>query len=311
MRTPPRAFLVTVPALLLAACTAAPGAPATPGASPTTGAAATSPAASPTATANACAKENLQTERAGRLTIGTDNPAYPPWFEGGTKEGSGWEINDPSTGQGFESAVAYAVAQELGFSRDEVTWTPIKFEQSFAPGDKPFDFHLSQVSYKPERAQAVDFSESYYDVNQALVALEGTPIANAKRLADLKGYKLGAQVGTTSYDYIVNNIQPNEDPSVYDSNDAAISALNAKQIHGIVVDLPSAFFITAAQLENGVIVGQFPTVGEQERFGLVLEKGSPLTPCVNEALAALRSSGRLAAIQQEWLADKANAPVLQ
>ncbi len=247
----------------------------------------------------------------GTLTIGTDNPAFPPWFDGGAPEGSDWEINDPATGEGFESAVAYAVANAMGFTVEQVTWVPVKFDRAYAPGDKPFDFDINQVSFTPERAQAVDFSDSYYDVNQALVALEGTDIASATSVAELKGYRLGAQIGTTSYDYIVENIAPDQEPSVYDSNDAAIAALEAgSDLDGIVVDLPSAFFITAVQLEDGVIVGQFPTVGEQEHFGMVLPKGSALTDCVNAALAQLRDSGELEAIQQEWLADKADAPIL-
>jgi polar amino acid transport system substrate-binding protein len=271
------------------------------------------PPAGDTATeaADPCAKENLETQSAGRLTIGTDNPAFPPWFEGGTTEGSTWELNDPSTGEGFESAVAYAVAEELGFAEDEVDWTVVPFDQSFRPGPKDFDFDINQISYSDERAQAVDFSDSYYDVNQALVALEANQIAGAQSIADLKGAKLGAPVGTTSYQYIVDNIQPDDQPSVYNTLNDAISAVKAKQIDGVVVDLPTAFFITAVQLENSTIVGQFPAVGEQEYFAMAFEKDSPLVDCVNAALARLKDSGRLAEIQQEWLSDKADAPVLE
>jgi polar amino acid transport system substrate-binding protein len=256
-----------------------------------------------------CAKENLDLVSGGRLTIGTDNPAFPPWF-GGTEQAP-WKISDPRSGQGFESAVAYAVADELGFQRGEVEWVVVPFNNSFKPGPKNFDFDINQISYSDERAQAVDFSDSYYDVNQAVVALNASKIANAKSIADLKGAKLGAPVGTTSYQYIVDNVKPSQQPNVYDTNNDAISALKAKQIDGLVVDLPTAFYITAAQVENSKIVGQFPAAGEQERFGMVFEKDSSLVDCVNDALAALKDDGRLDEIQQEWLSDKASAPVLK
>jgi polar amino acid transport system substrate-binding protein len=261
--------------------------------------------------AQQCEKDQLNLVQPGQLTIGTDNPAFPPWFEGGTPEGSPWEINDPSTGEGFESAVAYAVAEELGFSEDEVEWVEVPFNQAFKPGPKDFDFDINQISYRAQRDQAVDFSDSYYDVNQALVAVEGNPIADATTLEDLKDHKLGAPVGTTSFDYIEQNIQPNEDPGVYDTLNDAISALENGQIDGVVVDLPTAFFIVAVQIDQGVTVGQFPTVGQQEYFGMVFEEGNPLRDCVNQALEALRADGTLEQIQQEWLADKAQAPVLE
>jgi polar amino acid transport system substrate-binding protein len=261
--------------------------------------------------ADSCQKDQLNLVEEGQLTIGTDNPAFPPWFEGGTPEGSPWEINDPSTGEGFESAVAYAVADELGFSHDEVEWVEVPFNQSFKPGPKDFDFDINQISYVPARDEAVDFSDSYYDVNQALVAVQGTPIANAATLDELRSYKLGAPVGTTSFDYIDQNIQPEQDPGVYDTLNDAISALKNGQVDGVVVDLPTAFFITAVQIPKGTIVGQFPTVGEQEYFGMVFEEGNPLVECVNQALDRLKEDGTLQAIQQEWLTDKADAPVLE
>lgn len=287
--------------LVLAAC--APEeeqAEETPGAGP-----------SPSPTVDECVIENLNLVTPGQLTIGTDNPAFPPWFEGGTPEGSQWEINDPSTGEGFESAVAYAVAEELGFGEDEVTWVEVPFNQAFAPGPKDFDFDINQVSYRPRRDEAVDFSDSYYDVNQALVALAETPIAEATTLEELKQYTLGAPVGTTSFEYIEQNIQPDSDPRVYDTLNDSISGLENEQVDGIVVDLPTAFFIVAVQLDNGTIVGQFPTVGQQEYFGMVFEEGNPLVDCVNQALESLREDGTLDAIQQEWLADKTDAPVLE
>ena len=258
-----------------------------------------------------CEPGNMPVVTAGQLTVGTDIPAYPPWFGGGTSKDSSWKINDPNTGQGFESAVAYAVADRLGFTEDQVTWVEVPFAQSFKPGPKDFDFDINQISYRRQRDQAVDFSDSYYDVNQALVAVEGTPIADATSLADLKPYKLGAPVGTTSYDYIANIIQPEQDPGVYDTLNDSISALKNGQIDGIVVDLPGAFFMSAVQVPHGVVVGQFPTVGQQEYFGMVFETGNPLVECVNGALDELKTDGTLPAIQQKWLADRAQAPVLE
>lgn len=275
------------------------------------GSAAGTTTAGETSAEEACAKDQLDLVSSGKLTIGTDNPAFPPWFEGGTPKGSKWEINDPSKGQGFEGAVAYAVAEKMGFARNEVEWAVVPFDQSFKPGPKNFDFDINQISIKPERANNVDFSEPYYDVNQALVALKDSSLANAKSIADVKDAKLGAQIGTTSLTYINEEIQPSKEPSVYNTNNDVISALKAKQIDGIVVDLPTAFFVTAVQVPSGTIVGQFPDAGEQEQFGLVLSKDSPLTACVDKAVTALRGDGTLDQIQQKWLADKANAPVLE
>jgi polar amino acid transport system substrate-binding protein len=271
------------------------------------------PAATDAATTaeDECTKENLQLVEPGRLTIGTDNPAFPPWFDGGAEQGSEWELNDPATGEGYESAVAYALAEELGFTRDEVEWIVVPFAQSFRPGPKDFDFDINQISYTDERAQAVDFSDSYYDVSQAVVTTEGSAIAEATSVDDLQDAKLGAAVGTTSYDTITEVVQPSQDAAVYDTNNDAISALKAKQIDGIVVDLPTAFFVTAVQVENGKIVGQFEGGSEQEYFALAFEKDNPLRDCVNEALAALKEDGTLEDLEQEWLADKASAPVLE
>lgn len=256
-----------------------------------------------------CAKDQLNLVNSGQLTIGTDNPAFPPWFQ--DAQGAPWDPTTEPTQQGYEAAVAYAVARELGFSDTEVVWTVVPFDNAFRPGPKDFDFDINQISYSDERAQAVDFSDSYYDVNQALVALQANEVADAQSIADLKDAKLGAPVGTTSYQYIVDNIEPSSQPSVYNTLNDAISAVKAKQIDGVVVDLPTAFFITAVQLENSTIVGQFPAVGEQEYFAMAFEQDSPLVDCVNAALARLKDSGRLAEIQQEWLSDKADAPVLE
>jgi polar amino acid transport system substrate-binding protein len=203
------------------------------------------------------------------------------------------------------------VAEQLGFTEDEVEWTVVPFNQSFRPGPKDFDFDINQISYVEERDRAVDFSDPYYDVNQAVVTLGSSDFADAASVADLQGAKLGAPVGTTSYDYIVENLQPGEDPAVYDTLNDAVSGLKNRQVDGIVVDLPTAFFITAVQVPNGTIVGQFPSIGGQEYFGMVFEEGNPLRDCVNEALTTLREDGTLDSIQQEWLADKTDAPVLE
>lgn len=295
-----------VPAACSSGASPTPAPTATPTAAPTP---VPTEAPTPTATPNACAPENLATLTAGTLTIGADNPAYPPYFEIGDPATPPWELGDPTNGKGFEAAVAYAVAARLGFAKDAVAWTVVPFNNSFAPGPKTFDFYITQVSYKPERATAVDLSDGYYFVNQAVVALKDSPIAAAKTIGELAKYRFGAQVGTTSYDTIVNTIRPTAEPSVFDTNDAAIEALKNKQIDGLVVDLPTAFFVTAVQVEGGVIVGQFPAPAEGEHFSLVLAKASPLTACVNQAIAALKADGTLEAITTEWLADKANAPV--
>ena len=260
-----------------------------------------------TAAAASCDKGSLNLVNAGQLTVGTDNPAFPPWFGGAEK--APWKVSNPYSGQGYESAVTYAVAGKLGFAKGDVKWIVVPFNTSFAPGPKKFDFDINQISATPARAKVVDFSESYYDVNQALVVVKGTPIASATSVAALKPYKFGAQLGTTSYDYIVKNIKPSKKPGVFDTNDAAVAALKNKQIDGLVVDLPTAFYVTAVQVPKGKILGQFPTVGTPEHFGMAFEKGNSLVSCVNDALATLRTDGTLASLQAKWL--QADAPVLK
>jgi len=273
---------------------------------------ASSDTATSTVSAESCNKDQLNLVTPGTLTVGTDNPAFSPWFGGGTPKGSDWEFNDPSTGEGFESAVAYAVADQLGFDKNEVEWVVVPFNNSFKPGPKDFDFDINQISVTDARDRAVDFSDSYYDVNQALVTLKGTPIADATSLADLKLYRLGAQVGTTSLGYIQETIAPDKDPRVYDTSNDVVAALNAKQIDGVVVDLPTAFFLVdAGEVKNGTVVGQFESSGGQEHFGMLFEEGNALRDCVNGALASLKDDGSLARIQQEWLAQKTSAPVLK
>jgi polar amino acid transport system substrate-binding protein len=257
---------------------------------------------------NSCAKADLTLVNAGKLTVGTDNPAFPPWFGGPEK--SPWKVSDPRSGQGFESAVAYEVAKRLGFAKNEVNWIVVPFNTAFAPGPKKFDFAINQISYTPQRAKAVAFSDSYYNVNQAVVAKRGTPIAGAQSSADLQKYKLGAQLGTTSYQYIKDFIKPSKQPAVFDSNDAAVAALKNGQIDGLVVDLPTAFYVTAAQVPGSKIVGQFPTGNAGERFGMVFEKGNTLVGCVNQALTEMKHDGTLQKLQEKWLAKVGNAPIL-
>jgi polar amino acid transport system substrate-binding protein len=257
--------------------------------------------ASPSPSDTSCAVENLAVKTAGKITIGTDSPAYSPWYVD----------DDPTNGEGFESAVAYAVAEQLGFAESDVVWVVSPFNSIIAPGAKDFDFAINQVSITDERKNAVDFSTGYYNVNQALITYAGSPIDGATTLAELKDAKLGAQVGTTSYNTIVDVIQPTQDVAAFNDNDVAVKSLNNEQIDGLVVDLPTAFFMTAVQLDNGVIVGQFPTDGAGEQFGLVLDKDSALTTCVSSAVDALWDAGSLDDIAQQWLADVTNAPFIR
>jgi polar amino acid transport system substrate-binding protein len=252
---------------------------------------------SSTSAADACEKEQLSLLTPGTLTVGTDSPAFEPWFSN----------NDPTTGQGFESAVAYAVAKELGFSADEVP-----FNSSYKPGAKNFDFDINQISITPTRAEVVDFSDGYYQAAQAVLALKGTPGAEATSLADLKGLRLGAQTGTTSLTAIRDVIAPDVDPQVFEDTNAAKQALQNDQVDAILADLPTAFFISAVEIPKSTIVGQFqPETGQQEEFGMLFEKGSDLVPCVNDALAALEEDGTLDELEQRWLSDAVSVPELQ
>jgi polar amino acid transport system substrate-binding protein len=247
----------------------------------------------------------------GTLTIGTDNPAYPPYFDGQEKSGTGFKASNPYSGKGFESAVAYAVAGKLGYSNAKVKWTPVHFVNSYAPGKKPFDFYLAQVSYKPVRAKAVDFSNGYFDVNQAVVAFSANKYSHARTVAGLKSAKIGVPLGTTSYDYVVRYIKPSQKPSVYPSQEAAVAGLKAHQIDAIVVDFPTAYYLADVELSKATLVGRLPTRGGEEHFGIVFQKGNPLRACVNKALAALKASGKLAQLENTWITSKAHAPFLK
>jgi polar amino acid transport system substrate-binding protein len=260
-------------------------------------------AAKPTGTAGAtCAKGKLDTQTSGKLTIATDEPAYEPWFKD----------DKPANGEGFESAVAYAVARQLGYDKANVVWQSVPFNKAFAPGAKTFDFDINQVSISAERKKAVDFSSGYYDVRQAVIALKTSKAAKATSIADLKKLKLGAQVGTTSLNYIDDVVKPTQEPAAYAKNDQAKSALQNGQVDAIVVDLPTAFYITGAEVTDAKIVGQFENQGgTPEQFGLVLDKGSALTSCVTTAVDALRKDGTLTSIEKQWLSDAVDAPVLK
>jgi polar amino acid transport system substrate-binding protein len=253
-------------------------------------------------TSQDCSPETLQTLTPGTLTIGTDSPAYQPYFED----------DDPSNGKGFESAVAYAVADQLGFTADEVTWVKVPFNTSYKPGAKDFDFDINQISITPARAKVVDFSDGYYQAAQAVVALKGTDGAAAASLADLQGLRLGAQTGTTSLTAIREVIQPETDPLVFEDTNAAKQALQNDQVDAIVADLPTAFYITAVEIPQATIVGQFQQQsGSPEEFGMLFEKGNPLVACVNQAVASLRDDGTLDELEQKWLSDTAGVPELQ
>ena len=241
--------------------------------------------------------EDLYTK--GVLTVATDNPVYTPWFE----------KNKPSNGQGCESAVAYAIAHQLGFKPSQVVWVTEPFSSSYAPGTKKFDFDINEISYTPQRAQAVTFSNSYYDVQQAIVALKGSPIVTHHAAADLKKYLYGDQVGTTGLTYITNNIQPTQQPRVFDTLSEVSAALEAHRIDALITDTPTAQYMASAQLKHAVLVAQFPSVGEH--YGLLFHLGNPLVTCVNKAIATLKANGTLAALQKKYLQIYLTFPTIQ
>jgi polar amino acid transport system substrate-binding protein len=245
----------------------------------------------------ACTKDQLSTLTAGTLTVGTDKPAFPPYVID----------DDPSNGKGFESAVAYAVADQLGFTKDEVTWTFVPFNSSYAPGAKKFDFDINQVSINPSRAKAVDFSVPYYTTPQGVLVPKDSPYATATSVADLKDARFGVQVGTTSLDAVNEVIAPSTQPRVYNDSNDGVRALKSNQVDAIVVDLPTAIYLRDAEVEGSSIVGQFEAPGGDD-WGLVLAKDSPLTVCVDRALTTLKDSGELASITEQWIG--AEAPVL-
>ncbi len=252
-----------------------------------------------TANASACTPSKMETHTPGTLTVATDKPAYPPYFEN----------DEPANGEGFESAVAYAIGKQLGFSKDQIKWTVEPFDSSYAPGPKDFDFDVNEISITPTREKAVDFSVPYYSATQAVVALEDSEAAKAKSLADLKDTKIGVQINTTSLSTVDEEIEPSSKPEVFNSSGDVVTALKNGQVEAVVVDLPTALYLTAAQVENATIVGQFGKP-EGEEWGALLAKGSPVTDCVSWAIEELEASGELEKITQRWMSQAAEAPQL-
>ena len=261
-------------------------------------------AAAPTESASAandCSPANLQTLEPGTLTIATGQPAYEPWV-----------LNDaPEKGEGFEAAVAYAVAKQLGYTNDQVKWVRTTFDSAITPGPKTFDFNIQQYSITDERKKVVDFSSAYYFSNQSIVSFKGSKIEGITSIADLKakGAKLGAAVASTSLDTIEQ--QFGLKAQVFNDNAAAVAALKNGQIDGLVVDLPTAFYLSAVEVPKGIIVGQVENRDSNDQgAGLLLAKDSPLTKCVTAAVDAIRDSGELKTITDKWLASSAGAPYL-
>ena len=266
----------------------------------------TTAAATTTTEVDACAIDQLNLVTPGTLTVATGETAFPPWVNSITGEG----FDDPESKEGFEAALVYEIASELGFADEEVVWVRTTFDEAITPGEKNFDFNIQQYSITAARDEIVDFSDPYYQVKQALVTVAGSAADGATTLAELKGLRLGAAIATTSLDLIESVIEPDIQASVYNDNTDVQSALIAGQIDAFVVDFPSAFFITAVTLDNGVIVGQFASPGDEpEELGLLFAEGNPLVPCVNQALAALRSDGTLAALEQQWLVSGADVAI--
>lgn len=256
--------------------------------------------ASTEASAAACTPGQLQTNTAGKLTVATDKPAYPPYFED----------DDPTNGEGFESAVAYAIGKQLGYEPADVEWKVEPFNASFAPGPKDFDFDVNEISITPQRENAVDFSAPYYTANQAIVVLKSSDAAGAKSLAELKGLDIGVQVGTTSLEAVEDVIQPDSKPEVFNSSNDVITALKNEQIDAVVVDLPTALYLTAAQVPSATVVGQFEAPGG-DQWGALLAKESPLTSCISQAIEELEGSGELEALNKKWMSQAAGAPELR
>ena len=257
--------------------------------------------ASASASTASCTNSSIQSElyAKGVLTVATDKPVYPPWFEN----------NTPTNGQGYESAVAYAIAAQLGFAKSKVTWAYEPFDNSYAPGPKKFDFDINEISYSATRAQVVTFSNSYYPVQQALVALKTSPIVTKHTPAELKTYVYGDQVGTTSLAFINSQIQPTQVPKVFESLNDVKQALQDKQIAALVTDTPTAQYISSAEISGSVMVAQFPSTGEH--YGLLFAKGNPLVTCVNKALATLTSNGTLAKLQAKYLQIYTSVPTIK
>ncbi|HEX5619614.1 MAG TPA: transporter substrate-binding domain-containing protein [Solirubrobacteraceae bacterium] len=248
-------------------------------------------AAAPTASAGpSCEKADLELKTGGQLTVGTDKPAFPPYFVD----------DDPTNGKGFESAVAYAIADKLGFDKSEVKWKVVPFNASFKPGPKDFDFDVNQISISEQRQRAVDFSDPYYESPQAVIAQKKSTAAGAGSLAELKDTQIGVQIGTTSLDAVNESIQPSKQPKVFDDSNATVTALKQNQVEAVVTDLPTALYLTAAEIPSATVVGQFSAPGG-DTWGALLEKDSSLTDCVSKAISDLRESGELEQITDKWM----------
>jgi polar amino acid transport system substrate-binding protein len=260
-----------------------------------------SPSASGTTKTASCTYAGIQPElyAKGALTVATDKPAYPPWFEG----------NNPANGKGYESAVAYAIARQLGFKASQVHWAYEPFDASYAPGPKKFDFDINEISYTPQRATAVTFSSSYYDVQQAVVAEKDSPIISKHSPAQLKGYIYGDQIGTTSLAFITGSIQPTSQPKVFSTLNDVKEALQTHQIAAFVTDTPTAQYIAADEIPGSEMVAQFPSTGEH--YGLLFSKGNPLVTCVNKAIATLKANGTLQALQKQYLQLYLSVPTIK
>ncbi|MCW2495588.1 ABC transporter substrate-binding protein [Jatrophihabitans sp.] len=296
------AAVTVAAALAVAGCSSSGGDSGTDNPVVNTSAASSPTTSSPTTSAAAsCSPSTLKTHSSGTLTVATDSPAYEPWFVD----------NKPANGKGFESAVAYAVAKQLGYSTAQVKWTVAPFNSVIAPTPKKYDFDINEVSITTARAKAVDFSSGYYDVAQAVVMFKKDKYSSATTIAGLKGAKLGAQQGTTSFAAIGSQLKTGKTPGEFPTNDLAVQALKNGQIDGLVVDLPTGLYLTSAELSGAKIVGQLPVTGKPEQFGLVLDKGSSLTSCVTKAVDSLRADGTLATLQQTWLTSSAGAPELK
>jgi len=265
------------------------------------GSSSSSPSSSAGGAAASCSNAAIQKDlyKKGQLTVATDKPAYPPWFEN----------NNPSNGKGFESAVAYAIAKQLGFKTSQVQWAYEPFDASYSPGPKKFDFDINEISYTAQRATAVTFSASYYDVNQALVAVKSSPIVAKHTPAELKSYIYGDQVGTTSLAFITSQIQPTSQPKVFQTLNDVKSALQTRQIAAFVTDTPTAQYITSSEIPGTLMVAQFPSTGEH--YGLLFSLGNPLVTCVNKAIATLKSNGTLQALQKRYLQIYLSVPTIK